>query len=225
MTSILATRSDPMTMAPARRMGPALDGADDPVVLPDVAGHADEEVAPARVLVVHNERNVAGSLVDALVQMSDRIEARAAATIESATKAASDFDPSVVLLDPQVAAGMRSNDLRNFSAKVVVVAEQLTGDLVAAAITAACDGMELSQPSDSNGSDASTGSSVLTRRQFEVLKLMAEGLSTPAIATRLVISRNTARNHVRQVLERLGAHSKLHAVTLALREGMIELPA
>jgi response regulator RpfG family c-di-GMP phosphodiesterase len=62
----------------------------------------------------------------------------------------------------------------------------------------------------------------LTQRELEVLKLLAEGLSNPAIAERLVISLHTVRNHVQRILTKLNAHSKLEAVAVALRQGIVE---
>ena len=55
----------------------------------------------------------------------------------------------------------------------------------------------------------------LTRRELEVLSLLADGFSPPAIATELVISIYTARGHVKNVLRKLGAHSQLEAVAMA----------
>jgi DNA-binding NarL/FixJ family response regulator len=64
----------------------------------------------------------------------------------------------------------------------------------------------------------------LSRRQLEVLALLADGASTEAIATELYLSVNTVRNHVQRTIRRLGAHSRLEAVAIALREGLISLP-
>lgn len=64
----------------------------------------------------------------------------------------------------------------------------------------------------------------LSRRELEVLQLMAEGLATPAIAKRLSLSLSTVRNHVHSVIQKLGVHSKLQAVVLAIREGLIQPP-
>jgi DNA-binding CsgD family transcriptional regulator len=61
----------------------------------------------------------------------------------------------------------------------------------------------------------------LTRRQLEVLRLLGEGASTERIASRLSISRETARNHVRHVLQRLDARSRLEAVAIAHRDGLL----
>lgn len=62
----------------------------------------------------------------------------------------------------------------------------------------------------------------LTRRERETLLLLAEGASTEQLSERLGIARNTARNHVQRVLEKLGARSKLEAVAIARREGLLD---
>jgi DNA-binding NarL/FixJ family response regulator len=61
----------------------------------------------------------------------------------------------------------------------------------------------------------------LTTREREVLQLLAEGATTEALADRLFISKHTARSHVRNILAKLGAHSKLEAVAIALRAGLV----
>jgi len=61
----------------------------------------------------------------------------------------------------------------------------------------------------------------LTPREREVLELLSRGLATDAIAASLVLSLHTVRNHVRNVLMKLDAHSRLEAVAIALREGLI----
>lgn len=65
----------------------------------------------------------------------------------------------------------------------------------------------------------------LTAREREILQLIAEGLTNGAIATRLFISVNTVRNHVQSILAKLDAHSKLEALSVAIREGLIDPPA
>lgn len=57
----------------------------------------------------------------------------------------------------------------------------------------------------------------LTLREREVLRLLAEGLGTQEIAGQLFVSSTTARNHVQHILNKLGVHSRLEAVALALR--------
>ncbi len=61
----------------------------------------------------------------------------------------------------------------------------------------------------------------LSPRELEVLRLLAEGLGTRAIAERLVISTSTTRNHIQRILTRLGVHSRLEAVRAATHKGII----
>ena len=63
----------------------------------------------------------------------------------------------------------------------------------------------------------------LTPRELEVLKLLSEGLTNQAIAERLVLSPHTIRNHIQSILPKVGAHSKLEAVTKAVRQGLIKI--
>lgn len=61
----------------------------------------------------------------------------------------------------------------------------------------------------------------LTQREEEVLQLVADGLSNQAIAERLVVSVHTVRNHVANLSAKLGAHSKLEALSIAIRAGLL----
>ena len=62
---------------------------------------------------------------------------------------------------------------------------------------------------------------VLTRREVEVLRLMADGRSTKAVAEALHVSPATVRNHVQNVLAKLGVHSRLEAVAYANKHRMV----
>jgi DNA-binding NarL/FixJ family response regulator len=64
----------------------------------------------------------------------------------------------------------------------------------------------------------------LTQREHQVLTLLVEGRSTALIAQHLVISFATARNHIQSIITKLGGHSKLEAVAIALREGIVAAP-
>jgi DNA-binding CsgD family transcriptional regulator len=66
-------------------------------------------------------------------------------------------------------------------------------------------------------------SSLLTKRQIEILHLLAQGKSTDQIATELVLTRETVRNHIRHVFARLGVHTRVQAVIAASRAGLIDL--
>ena len=61
----------------------------------------------------------------------------------------------------------------------------------------------------------------LTPREREVLKLLVEGHSNPDIAAALFISPKTVRNHVTNILAKLGVESRTAAATFALRHGLV----
>jgi DNA-binding NarL/FixJ family response regulator len=61
----------------------------------------------------------------------------------------------------------------------------------------------------------------LSAREVEVLKLLAEGTSTKGLAEKLNISHFTARNHIQNILGKLGLHSKAQAVSYAFRKGIL----
>ena len=64
--------------------------------------------------------------------------------------------------------------------------------------------------------------SVLSEREREVLSLVAAGLTNKEIAGRLIISDNTARNHVSRIMEKLGVTRRSEAATFAARHGMLD---
>ncbi|TMM26387.1 MAG: response regulator transcription factor [Actinobacteria bacterium] len=65
----------------------------------------------------------------------------------------------------------------------------------------------------------------LTTRELEVLRLLSDGRTTVEIAALLGISPMTVQSHVKNVLAKLGVHSKVEAVRLAWRFGAIAMPA
>ena len=65
----------------------------------------------------------------------------------------------------------------------------------------------------------------LTQREQDVLQMLAAGLEANAIARELGISLNTCRGYVKNLLTKLGAHSQLEAVVVAMRNGLIRVGA
>ena len=58
----------------------------------------------------------------------------------------------------------------------------------------------------------------LSAREREVLALLAQGLTGEAVAERLVLSSETVKTHVRNAMAKLEAHTRVHAIAIALRE-------
>jgi DNA-binding NarL/FixJ family response regulator len=104
-------------------------------------------------------------------------------------------------------------------------------DELAAAVRAAASGATTVAPvtrvhlTGADGKGSGYSAHVLTHRETAVLLLLADGLSKQEISERLFISINTLRNHIQNIISKLGAHSKLEAVSIAIREGLITTPA
>jgi DNA-binding NarL/FixJ family response regulator len=67
------------------------------------------------------------------------------------------------------------------------------------------------------------GDDNLSARETEVLQLVAAGNSNKRIAAQLAIAEETVKGHLKNIMAKLGAHDRTHAVTLALTRGIIEL--
>jgi len=63
---------------------------------------------------------------------------------------------------------------------------------------------------------------MLTPREREILQLLADGMSNAEVASRLFISQETVKSHVRHILAKLEADTRTHAVAIALRESIID---
>jgi DNA-binding NarL/FixJ family response regulator len=67
------------------------------------------------------------------------------------------------------------------------------------------------------------GDDGLTAREIEVLRLIGAGNSNKLIADQLFITEETVKGHVKNILSKLGANDRTHAVTIGLKRGIIEL--
>ena len=84
-------------------------------------------------------------------------------------------------------------------------------------------GMKRIEPSIAQQIATHAGEQPLTSREVEVLQLIAGGNSNKLIARALAISEQTAITHVRNIMGKLGAQDRTHAVMLSLRRGIMQL--
>ena len=70
---------------------------------------------------------------------------------------------------------------------------------------------------------AHTGEELLTPRELDVLRLIADGNANKEIAARLSVSEETIKSRVKNILDKLGANDRTHAVTIAVKRGIVEL--
>jgi DNA-binding NarL/FixJ family response regulator len=67
------------------------------------------------------------------------------------------------------------------------------------------------------------GEDELTTRELEVLRLIYDGYRNKQIADRLAIAETTVNFHIKNIVDKLGANDRTHAVTIALRRGLLQV--
>jgi two-component system, NarL family, nitrate/nitrite response regulator NarL len=94
--------------------------------------------------------------------------------------------------------------------------KQATAEELCAALWAVARGERVVSPRlvEINGS--------LSGREHEVLRLVADGLSAPQIAERLVLSNHTVKTHMRNLYEKLGVTDRAEAVAVGMRRGLLD---
>jgi DNA-binding NarL/FixJ family response regulator len=120
----------------------------------------------------------------------------------------------IVAHAPQAETSAAKEALR--AGATAYVAKSSSADSLAQAVDAAADAEPFVDPAA--GPRAKVP---LTKRQCQIVQLIADGQSTAHIARRLGLSTETVRTHTKSVLARLGARDRAHAVAIALRGGLI----
>lgn len=207
-------------------------------------------MAPTRVVLVEDHDMVAEAMALAMGRANDIEVVARAHSIASAVESVRRHEPDVVLLDRRLPDGDAIDSigtLSRFGARVLVLTGEATATVAARVAEAGGSGLVLKSSGLDELEDAvrrvadgeavfgaeflagvlnrltgRTPSATLTSRERQALDLLADGASTAEVAASMGVAHNTARNHVQRVLEKLGARSKLEAVAIARREGMLD---
>lgn len=196
-----------------------------------------------RVLVLYNEAIVAAGLCAALGQQSD-LELHAGAQADASggpfDVVLCDYDTGIALAQGNASrAGKTGGEpptliLTSLSSENAVVKAMALGvrgylllgspleDLVTGIRELAQGRRHVSQ-TVAHRLVESLGREALTARESEVLQLLGRGLNNKSIAREMAISVGTVKTHVKAIMAKLDAHSRMHAVTVAAHRGLIAL--
>jgi DNA-binding NarL/FixJ family response regulator len=206
--------------------------------------------APIRLLLADDHPVVRAGLRAVLETEPGLVVVAEAATAEAAVARAAEGDIDVVLMDLQFGAGMNGAEAtaaitaRPGGPRVLVVTtydtdadtlpaieagatgyllkDALPEDLAAAVRTAAAGRTTLAPTvADRLMNRLRTPGTALTRREIEVLTLVADGLSNQALARRLHLTEGTVKSHLARVYSKLGVDSRTAAVAAATDLGLI----
>lgn len=219
---------------------------------PEDGPDRDEEraVTPTRVVLVEDHDMVAEAMALAMSRAEDIEIVARAHSIATAVDTVRAHAPDVVLLDRRLPDGDAIGSIGTLSrsgARVLVLTGEATAAVAARVAEAGGCGLVLKSAGLDELEDAvrrvaegeavfgaefltgvlnrltgRTPSATLTTRERQALDLLAAGASTAGVAAAMGVAHNTARNHVQRVLEKLGARSKLEAVAIARREGLLD---
>lgn len=201
-----------------------------------------------RVQIVDDHFLFAEALGSVIREMPEYDLVGIAVTGPQALSMAQEKKPQVVLLDfhlPGYSADTLAPRIRTAApgAKIIILTSDLSPasmikgvqagaigyltkdralDDVIQALGAVVAGQNVLTPEQQAQARALEGSGeTLTQREVEILRLLARGRDTLAMADELTISANTIRTHIHNIFTKLGAHSKLEAVTMARDRGLI----
>jgi DNA-binding NarL/FixJ family response regulator len=139
-------------------------------------------------------------------------------------------DYATIVLADQVSPGWTAEALR--AGIRAVLPSDVSPEQLRAALEATAAGLVVMHPREASAAfpaPAATAAPLselpepLTRRESEVLQMLAGGLANKEIAARLSISDHTVKFHVASILGKLGASTRTEAVSIGIRQGLVLL--
>jgi NarL family two-component system response regulator LiaR len=128
---------------------------------------------------------------------------------------------AVIVLTNYVDDGVRLRSLR--AGAKAYVHKSTDGSTLARAVRAAARGekVETTPECATNGNGAGRGRSVLSLREIDVLRLVANGASNKDVAQELGVGVNTVKTYVQRTLEKLGCRTRTEAAAVAVKRGLL----
>ncbi len=201
----------------------------------------------ARLVVIDDHEALRGGL-EAMLGQSGHEVVGSAGNVAAAYDLVEHAEPELALIDVRMPDGSGidlTRDLLLFypDLRIVLYTGEADADLAAEALDAGARGYVLkagafdellsaiAQVSAGGAyvdprldrSAAPAAGRTLSPREREVIGLMAEGLTAEAIGARLGVSVETVRTHVRNVIRKLQARNRVHAIAIALERGEVAL--
>ncbi len=139
-------------------------------------------------------------------------------------------DYATIVLADQVSPGWTAEALR--SGIRAVLPSDVSPEQLRAALEATAAGLVVMHPREASAAFPAPAATAappselpepLTRRESEVLQMLAGGLANKEIAARLSISDHTVKFHVASILGKLGASTRTEAVSIGIRQGLVLL--
>lgn len=207
---------------------------------------------PIRLLLADDHRMLRETLKRSMLDEGFDVVGEASDGQE-AIELAEELRPDVILMDvtmPEVDGVEATRRIveRTPDARIVMLTMHADQDVIAAAIRAGASGYlvkdcsfeevaatvreaisgEVSQEVAASMLREAKGlvdevDSVITKREIEVLQLIADGCATPQVAERLFISQKTVKNHLASIYAKLDARDRTQAVLQAVRMGIVRL--
>ncbi|HEY1902687.1 MAG TPA: LuxR C-terminal-related transcriptional regulator [Terracidiphilus sp.] len=104
--------------------------------------------------------------------------------------------------------------------RAIILLSELKAELESARAQSVLDALSTLQPADRTAESLKSKSGQLSKRELEVLRLVAEGLNNRAIAERLFLSDHTVHRHLTNILDKLDVSTRAAAVAQAARRGL-----
>ena len=185
-----------------------------------------------RVLMLEDSEADAELIVAALTRAQITVTAHRVDSREAFGEAVRAFAPDVVLCDHAVTGftvrhAMEVLRAARPAAPLIVVTGSLDGEAAVACVRAGAEDVVLKSnlgrlaPAITAAIEMRRRLETLSPRQLEVLRLVADGLTTPAISRRLGLSEKTVETHRSELMKRLDIHDVVTLVRYAVRLGIV----